>query len=594
LRAGKTRSVRPLAEPAGAPARLPEFDPPDYIPRVKFLARFDLFRGLSDAELDDIARELRPRTLAEGEYLCRKGEAGHCLWLISSGLLEVRLPGPGTTISVLRRHDLVGEASLLTSEPRSADVVAVLPTEVLELDQAAFARASSHYPHIFENVIRLLLRRQTTQNERIARQGQRGEVVTLVAGAQGNRLLEAIVAAVHRNPNRRACLFDLTGQLGASGHVVSSADIDAWRASLDQAMASHRVVINIAQPETPGLRETLLHSDRVVLLMSAVEAARFCEQTASHRVNRELILAEEEKLVPGAAALPVIRAPRIQGRPDPDWLARHLTRTKLGLALGAGGARGYAHVAAIRTLREAGYCFDYVTGASIGSIVGSGVAMGFDDRELARSIGHLLSYDVCGPYFRLNKELSVEEGLKVFFDALGEHAGGRQIEDLPTPFALMTADLNSRRPFLFQEGSLAEALCAALSIPGLAPPYAYQQRRLVDGVTISPVPTRSARDLGADIVVSINLMSRGDLPEWPPDEQGCAPEVKPSKPIDPVVETVIMLQTDTSVRHAGEADVVITPRFGPSSWRDIHYAKLFEQAGRTAAEENLPLLRALV
>jgi len=217
-----------------------------------------------------------------------------------------------------------------------------------------------------------------------------------------------------------------------------------------------------------------------------------------------------------------------------------------------------------------------------------------NDDELDDFTDHMLSYDVCGSYFRLNKNLPLEQGLQVFFDALATATAGRNIEDLPTPFALMTADLNSREPYLFRRGPLSEALCAALSIPGLAPPYPYDGRRLVDGVTISPVPSQAARDLGANIVVSLNLMTRRDLAAWPPDADGRQPPIKPSKPIDPVVETVIMLQTDASIRHAAEADVVITPAFGPSSWRDIDYAVLFRQAGRLAAQAALPELRELV
>jgi predicted acylesterase/phospholipase RssA/CRP-like cAMP-binding protein len=559
---------------------------------MNHLSHFELFKGLSGAELKNVGEHLRLRTLRQGEYLCHKGEQGECLWLIEKGLLEVRLPDSGTAISLLRRHDLVGEASLLTAAPRSADVVAVLPSRVLELDQPTFAVLTAQHPLILQNVIAMLLKRQVHQNERLAHSARRAELVTLVVGAPSMVNLASVVAAAERILDGKIYLFDLTGRIDASACVSTPGKISVWLESLDEILNRHRSVINVVEPETKGLQEILLHSDRVVLLMDAPEAERFGRNPVTHLVNRELILMKGAD-APGDGALRQVRPAWNKDGIDPRWLARHLTRTKLGLALGAGGAKGFAHVAAIRTLREAGYTFDYVSGASIGSIVGAGVAMRLNDDELAHIVGHLLSYEVCGPFFRLNKEFSLEEGLQVFFDALGEFAGCRRIEDLPTPYALMTADLNSRGPFLFREGSLSEALCAALSIPGLAPPFAHQDRRLVDGVTISPVPTHSVRDLGADIVVAVNLMSRDDLTAWPVDDKGHAPEIKPSSPIDPVVETVIMLQTDTSIRHAAEADVIITPRFGPCSWRDIHYAALIEQAGRRAAEESLPLLRSL-
>ena len=127
----------------------------------------------------------------------------------------------------------------------------------------------------------------------------------------------------------------------------------------------------------------------------------------------------------------------------------------------------------------------------------------------------------------------------------------------------------------------------------MAPPYRLGKCRLIDGVTISPVPVQLTRQLGADITVAVNLMSRDHLDAWPRSvPTGPAPAKKPHH-LDPVVETIIMLQTDTSMRNAAEAELAITPRFAPSSWRDIHLAKLFEAAGRDAAKGKLDELRSL-
>jgi predicted acylesterase/phospholipase RssA len=556
------------------------------------LSRFGLFEGLTGVELEDVHQRLQQHSLSEGEPLCRKGEPGASMWLIESGLLEVRLPGVSTSIALLRRNDCVGEASLLTAEPRSADVVAVIPSRVLELDQGTFASVAGRHPQILRNVIRMLLDRQARHNIRISSHGKRGEAVALVVGESGWSKAPAVVAATENLLGDAVHVGDLTERLELSRRTRRPSDAAALLSQLDALLADHRCVITVAEPATPGLPETLLQSDRVVLLMSVGEARALLVQPSLRHSAVELAAADRTQ---PTADLPGVRvlSSSGDGSVDAGWLARHLTRTKLGLALGAGGAKGFAHVGAIRAIREVGWAFDYVTGASIGAIVGAGVALGMDDDELDAFTNHMLSYDVCGSYFRLNKELPLEQGLQLFFDALAAAAGGRKIEDLHTPFALMTADLNSREPFLFERGPLTEALCAALSIPGLAPPYPYEGRRLVDGVTISPVPSQAARDLGADIVVSVNLMCRSDLAEWPPDENGQRPPIKPSKPIDPVVETVIMLQTDASIRHAADADIVITPVFGPSSWRDIDYAPLFRRAGRLAAQAALPRLRAL-
>jgi len=166
-------------------------------------------------------------------------------------------------------------------------------------------------------------------------------------------------------------------------------------------------------------------------------------------------------------------------------------------------------------------------------------------------------------------------------------------DDLPVPLAVMTADLNAKQPFVFRSGALEDALHAALSIPGLGPPFERSGQRLIDGVAISPVPTHVLNDMGADISVSINLMSREELERWPEEGEIAPIEKHRSKTLDPMIEVLIMLQLDTSMRNAAAADVVITPLFAPSSWRDIHLADRFEAAGRRAAEMQLPVLRGL-
>ena len=130
-------------------------------------------------------------------------------------------------------------------------------------------------------------------------------------------------------------------------------------------------------------------------------------------------------------------------------------------------------------------------------------------------------------------------------------------------------------------------------LSGLTPPVERETQRLVDGVTISPVPTAALKDMGADITVSVNLMAREELDRWSEDDPAFKVEKERSKTLDPMIETLIMLPADTSVRNAAEADVVISPKFAPSSWRDIHWAGRFEAAGRREASEPLTKLHAL-
>ena len=137
-----------------------------------------------------------------------------------------------------------------------------------------------------------------------------------------------------------------------------------------------------------------------------------------------------------------------------------------------------------------------------------------------------------------------------------------------------------------------EGLLAATALAGMFPPQERDGQRLVDGVALVPVPTEEVLADGADVTISVNLMSRETLDSWPgrrspspshlaAPARGCWRPCSRSP-----------AQLDESVRHAELADVVVTPRFGPCR-RDFHLADLFLQAGRRATEEQLPELRAL-
>jgi NTE family protein len=158
----------------------------------------------------------------------------------------------------------------------------------------------------------------------------------------------------------------------------------------------------------------------------------------------------------------------------------------------------------------------------------------------------------------------------------------------------MTADLNALAPAPITDGPLWEALLAATALAGMFPPHEQDGKRLVDGLALVPVPTDAVRDAGADVTVAVNIISRRTLPAWPGAEVPPEPTRGPrSRMLDTLLEVMDMAQLDSSERHAARADVAITPLFGPGSWRDFHLADLFLEAGRQAAQEQLPNLRAL-
>jgi NTE family protein len=347
--------------------------------------------------------------------------------------------------------------------------------------------------------------------------------------------------------------------------------------------------------------------DRVVALAGTADEAEQLGRVAAAAEGRNLeviLVSDEARDASRAWSLELLKrivrdCPRQEGFPlaneDLAWVARHLTRTKLGVALGAGGAKGYAHVGVMQVLEEAGYIVDYAGGSSIGGFVATHVALGYGAQET---------------YERFRRTFSEERLGKLFGGPLGAGAAGaeeltamlkeateeRFFSHTSIPLVIMAVDLTDRVATAQRKGPLWNALLAALAVAGVFPPLEREGHRLVDAIALVPVPTAAVLDDGADIVLSVNLLGAETLEEWPDapkheDEEPAKPRRK--NMLDTLFEVMDLSQLDTAVRHAELADVVVTPRFGPADWRDFQLADLFLAAGRAAAVEQLPALQAL-
>jgi NTE family protein len=176
---------------------------------------------------------------------------------------------------------------------------------------------------------------------------------------------------------------------------------------------------------------------------------------------------------------------------------------KIGLALGSGAARGWAHIGVIQALEEMGVDIDIVTGCSIGSYVGAAYASG-KLPELAEWVETLTEWQVFALMGVGFNKGGLVSGLKVF-KALQENFSFETFEELNKPFAAVATDLYSGREVNFTNGSVIEAVKASCAIPGLFPPILFDNRWLVDGGVVNPVPVNMCRMLGADIVIAVNL-----------------------------------------------------------------------------------------
>lgn len=280
-------------------------------------------------------------------------------------------------------------------------------------------------------------------------------------------------------------------------------------------------------------------------------------------------------------------------------------RPRVGLVLGSGSARGWAHIGVIRGLAAMGVEPDLVCGCSIGALVGAAYAEGGLDgfEEWVRSLGW---QDVLGLVdVSLGGGLIKGDKLMAFFE---QHFVDRDFDTLPLPFACVATDLENGREIWLREGSVSAAVRASIALPGLFAPMRRDDRLLVDGGLVNPVPVSLARALGADIVIAVDLGSDivGSALRKAADNGVTAPSWgrrlldslglgggEELPPLPSVLTTSIhIMQTRIArSRLAGEpADVLLAPRLAQLGLMDYHRAAEAIAEGRAVVERMRPAI----
>lgn len=273
-------------------------------------------------------------------------------------------------------------------------------------------------------------------------------------------------------------------------------------------------------------------------------------------------------------------------------------KPRIGLVLGSGSARGWAHIGVVRALADAGIVPDMICGCSIGALVGAAYAQGSLDR-LEDWVSNLRWQDVLGLVdVSLSGGLLKGEKLMAFFE---RHFIDPGIEALPVPFACVATDLASGREVWLREGSVAAAVRASAALPGLFAPATRDGRLLVDGGLVNPVPVSLCRAMGADIVIAVDLGSDivGSSLRRSAEKDATARDWKsrllsgigfargdaPALPSVLSASLHIMQTRIARSRLAGEpADVLLAPRLAHLAPLDYHRAGEAIAEGRAAVE----------
>jgi len=179
-------------------------------------------------------------------------------------------------------------------------------------------------------------------------------------------------------------------------------------------------------------------------------------------------------------------------------------RPKIGLALGSGGAKGLAHIGVLQVLKENKIPIDFIAGSSIGAVIGGFYAAGFSPQKIERIFLEIDRRQIFSLLFDPHLKQGLISGRKLE-KFLENHLGSRKIEELQIPFAAIATDLKTGNPIIFRKGKLSAAMRASIAIPLIFKPVFWGNKILVDGGISMPVPVRPLREMGAEIVLAVNL-----------------------------------------------------------------------------------------
>lgn len=272
--------------------------------------------------------------------------------------------------------------------------------------------------------------------------------------------------------------------------------------------------------------------------------------------------------------LPIVLLAACQIAPTTPVQEKALPKLKIGLALGGGAAKGFAHIGVIKMLEAQGIKPDVVSGTSAGSVVGALYASGLDAFALQERSFALDETQI--------RDVSLFSGGLVKGEKLQNYVNDllqqRPLEKLGKPFAVVSTELETGRRVVFVRGNSGQAVRASSSIPGVFEPVAINGKRYVDGGVVSPVPVDAARELGADFVIAVDISKK-------------ASDGEAKNMLGIVNQSIAIMGQKLGEQELARADVVIRPKVGKIGATDFDLKNIATLEGEKALQAALPEIR---
>jgi predicted acylesterase/phospholipase RssA/CRP-like cAMP-binding protein len=564
--------------------------------------------GVHDgAEMASIRAELEPITLPGGSWLFREGDPGDSLFLIARGRLQVwrdseEPGGKAHLLGELGPGESVGELSLLTGDPRSASIRAIRDTLLLRMDRLAFHRLAASHPALTLQLTGQIARRlrDRTSSKRAAVRGPENLAVLRVGESEVVRGFASQLSRALEEHGSVACLD------AAAARDRDELELVDWIHG--QEALNDFVVLETDSPASSWSQLCRRHADVLILVADAAAPLSHgdwaeAEQGDSIATRRVLVLMHPEGEVARSAEwLKALRAKEIyhvraaHAERDLARVARILSGEAIGLVLGGGAARGFAHVGVYRALREAKIPIDWVGGSSIGSVFAAAIAFDWD-ADLVESLARkaFVEENPLGDYTL--PIISLLRGRRLRRLVL-EHFGC-DIEDLPIPYFCVSSHLDRGELLVHDRGPLWRAVRASVALPGVLPPGVVDGFLAIDGGVLNnlPVDVMKSRSVGSVIAVDLSVRKerRVEYDEVPDPFEVLRGRLLPFSKRPSRAPNIVSLMMKASLVASSahsramlrEADLVLQPPVGRFGLLDVKAFDQLVEVGYQHARERL-------